>query len=157
MEVSAAKCKALSWTRELELINDKIQWGCLWEEAAPLIGEIMGIIADKSRWINWELVPNGEDFWDMMEEIEKKKQIDLKAEQQDKEIKRKFSKRLDHKITDKYIADGVATEEYGFMMKDPLTNNPNKTKVKTPNHSPRKREKRNGSNHICKQQRESVY
>ena len=79
----------------------------------------MGIIADRSRWVNWDCLAVGEDFWDMLEEIDQTRLGEIREQRQMEGIRRRFESRLQHKISKKFICDGVATEPYGHMVKLP--------------------------------------
>ncbi len=68
--------------------------------------------ATNDRWVNWERIPHGEDFWDMIEDIDKKRLLEIREEKQMADLRRKSEINLDKKFTPEFIAKGVETDPY---------------------------------------------
>ena len=65
----------------------------------------------KDRWVNWDHLAEGDDFWDMMEGLDEKRLCEIREQEQMEKLREKGKKRLDSKLSDEYIQKGISQGE----------------------------------------------
>lgn len=71
------------------------------------------------RWVNWDQLAVGEDFWDMMDELDDKRVGEQREQRQMDEIRRLHERRLSKMKIDR--AKFMEEEPYSFMCKVPAS------------------------------------
>ena len=70
-----------------------------------------------NRWVNWDQLSIGEDFWDVLDDVDEKRIQEIKEEKQMSEIRRTHEKRLRNYKID--MSKFEEEEPYASMCKKP--------------------------------------
>ncbi len=73
----------------------------------------------RDRWVNWDQLAVGEDFWDMMEEVDERRVGEIKEQRQMEDIRRVHERRLSKMKIDR--EKFMSEEPYSFMCKIPVS------------------------------------